>query len=127
MKKALKIFFFGALSWLIPFLASFPFFTKDGKLSIDQGLFKSIMVVVGLATGIFLTYLYFKKLDGRYCFNGFLIGLIWLVMNCGLDILVLLPMSKMALPAYFMEIGVRYLSIPLITIGMGCLLAKKSH
>lgn len=125
MKKTVRILAFGVLTWLIPFALSFLFFTKEGTMTVSRELFKSIMVVSGIVTGMLFTCLYFKKISGKFCFNGILIGLVWLIMNWGLDILILLPMSKMALPAYFYDIGLGYLSIPVITIGVGCLLAKK--
>ncbi len=42
-----------------------------------------------------------------------------------LDLAVLLPMSGMAIVPYFTDIGLRYLIIPIITVGMGYLLESK--
>jgi hypothetical protein len=120
MKKMIKLIGFGVLTWLVPFVIGFFFYTPDGKLAIDKFLFKSIMIVVSSINGAFLLVIYFKKIDESYRKVGLFVGIVWLAINWGLDLLVLLPMAKMSLPVYFAEIGLRYLVIPVISIGMGC-------
>jgi len=61
MKKYLKTVTYGFLSWLIPFLAAFFFYSKEGEMAIDIFLFKSIMIVVGSISAAFLLISYFKK------------------------------------------------------------------
>jgi uncharacterized membrane protein YpjA len=124
MKNYLKIIFFGFLSWLIPFFGSFPFFGENG-LTINYDLFKSLMVVIGGLVGVILMVLYFKKCEKNFLKEGIIIGVIWLVMNWGLDFIFLLPMSKTSVKDYMMQIGLRYLMIPIISIGMGYILEKK--
>lgn len=51
MKKYLIIALYGFLTWLVPFVVSFFFYTQDGVLIIEEALFKSIMVVTGALTG----------------------------------------------------------------------------
>ena len=70
IKKYLKNILFGFLAWLIPFAASFFFYTKDGKLSIDIFLFKSIMIVVGSISAAFLIVFYFKRISANYLKEG---------------------------------------------------------
>jgi len=41
------------------------------------------------------------------------------VMSWVLDFVVLVPMMKVDTPAYFMSIGMLYLSMPIIAVGMG--------
>jgi hypothetical protein len=114
------IFILGLLSWLIPFVASFVFFGPSGALWISQPLFKSIMVLVGGASGVWLLWLAFRRLPPTGS-TGLAIGALWLVINLLLDALVLLPMSGMGFVPYFMDIGLRYLMLPLIAWAMGAM------
>lgn len=124
MKKYLKIALFGFLTWVIPFVISFFFYSKEGQPVIDIFLFKTIMIVVGSITGAILLVIYFKKLTDNYLKEGILVGIAWFLMNIILDILVLLPMSKMPLGMYFSAIGLRYLVIPVMSIAIGYVAEK---
>lgn len=126
MKSIVKALAFGFLSWLIPFISAFPFYSKDAGLLIDVFLFKSIMIVIGAISGSVLLVLYFKKVSESYLKEGILIGLIWFTLNIGFDILVLVPMAKMSVGSYFMEIGIRYLVIPVFSITIGYMLELKN-
>jgi len=125
-KKSLtKLIGFGILTWLIPFLGSFPFFSPDKGLLIDVFLFKTIMIVLGgLVATIFLV-LFFKDVKKNHIKIAIIVGLIWLVINWLLDFIFLLPMSQMQVGPYFTEIGLRYLVLPIYSLGIGYLLAKK--
>jgi hypothetical protein len=125
MKKYLKNVLYGFLAWLIPFVASFFFYTKEGKLTIDIFLFKSIMIVVGSVSAAFLLVSYFKKIRADYLKEGIIVGLVWFGLNILLDIIILIPMSRMSLPDYFAQIGLRYLAIPAMSIMVGVALKNK--
>lgn len=127
MKQYLKLALFGFLTWLIPFIVSFFFYSKDGHLLIgDIFLFKSIMIITGCLTGVVLLILYFNKINERYLYHGILIGIVWLALNWVLDLLILVPMAKLSLYDYFAQVGLRYLIIPIISIGTGYMLEKKA-
>ena len=123
MNKYLKIGWFGFLTWLIPFAVAFLFYSPQGQLIIDPLVFKSIMIVVGSITGATLLVLYFRKIDKNYLPEGIMVGIVWFVLNILLDLLILVPMSKMAVGTYFAQIGGEYLTIPTMSIAMG-LVAK---
>ena len=125
MKKYLKITFYGFLAWLIPFIASFFFYTREGKLTIDIFLFKTIMIVIGSITGAILLVSYFKKITADYLKDGIIVGVVWFGINILLDLLVLIPMSGMSISNYFTQIGLRYLVIPAMSIAVGAALANK--
>jgi len=125
MNKYLKIGLFGFLTWLIPFVVGFLFYSPEGEPMIDALVFKAIMIVVGSITGAILLVFYFKKLDKDYLTEGILIGVVWFVLNIVLDLLILVPMAKMAIGAYFAQIGFEYLTIPTMSIAMG-LVAKSA-
>lgn len=116
---------YGFLSWFVPFFVSIFFFSKDGGLQIDLFLFKTIMIVVGSLSGCFLLYRYFLLVDSKFFKEGFVIGISWVFMNWLLDILVLIPMSKMPMDVYFIQIGFRYLSLLFFSIAMGAILERK--
>ncbi|MFZ5955147.1 MAG: hypothetical protein ACOYT4_01875 [Nanoarchaeota archaeon] len=126
MKKYLKILFFGIMTWLVPFLAGFLFYSKAGKLMINELFFKSIMVVVGSLTGAILLFSYFKKIKADYLREGIIVGLVWFAINIVLDLIILVPMSKMSLINYFTQIGLEYLVIPIMSLLLGYSLEHKN-
>lgn len=125
MKMYLKNILYGFLSWLIPFVSSFFFYTREGKLTTDVFLFKSIMIVVGSVSAAFLLVSYFKTINTRYLREGIVVGLTWLGTNIVLDLLVLIPMSGMRVSDYFAQIGLRYVAIPAMSIAVGAALANR--
>ncbi len=125
LNKYLKNILYGFLAWLIPFVASFFFYTREGKLTIDIFLFKSIMIVVGSISAAILLVLYFRKINGDYLKEGIIVGLTWLGINVLLDLLVLIPMSGMSIADYFTQIGIRYLVIPVMSITVGAALENR--
>ncbi|WP_440951917.1 hypothetical protein [Methanococcoides sp. FTZ1] len=116
---------YGFLEWLIPFAASFLFYTQEGDLTIDIFFFKSIMIVVGSISAAFLLISYFKNIDADYFKEGVIVGLVWFAINILLDLLVLIPISGMSISDYFMQIGLRYIVIPVMTITVGTALEYK--
>lgn len=124
IKKYLKNVLFGILAWLIPFVASFFFYSKEG-LVIDIFLFKSIMIVTGSISASVLLIVYFRKISKDYLKEGIITGIVWFCINILLDLAILIPMSGMYLQDYFMQIGIRYLVIPAMCITVGKSLAIK--
>lgn len=119
MNKSLKIALFGFLTWLIPFVVSFFFYSKEGQPLIDIFLFKSIMIVVGSLTAASLLVLYFRGLKKDYLKEGVIVGLAWFAINIIMDLAVLVPMSGMSIGGYFAQIGLRYIIIPTMSTAMG--------
>ena len=108
----------GVVSWLIPFLASLLFFDRTGQLLISQPLFKSIMVVVGGLVAVGLLVVAFRRNLASPA-SGLILGLYWLAINVLLDLVVLVAFFKMSFLLYLYDIGLRYLLIPIIALGMG--------
>lgn len=50
---------------------------------------------------------------------GLIVGLLWMGINVGLDLLILVPLTKMSLPDYFGDIALRYLVIPTMAVAIG--------
>lgn len=125
MKKSFYLFGLGFLSWAIPFIISFFFYTKDGVLTIDIFLFKSLMIVIGSFSASVLLILFFKKVSENFVKESIKVGLAWFLINLVLDGIVLLPMSKMSIADYLSQIGLRYLVIPIFTITIGMVVQEK--
>jgi len=125
MNKHSRNLLYGFLAWLIPFVASIFFYTKDGGLSIDIFFFKTIMIIVGSISGAILLISYFKKINIGYLKEGIYVGITWFVINILLDLLVLIPMSGLAISDYFLQIGLRYLVMPVMSIMVGVALENK--
>ena len=117
----------GFLSWLIPFAVSFLFYKPGGELVVPYATFKSTIMVVGVISGCYLLFRYFKSVDSDFISNGVIVGLSWLAINIILDALILIPMMKSTFSEYFMSIGLGYISIPVISITMGYILDKKEE
>ncbi|HSO26026.1 MAG TPA: hypothetical protein VLR54_05320 [Methanobacteriaceae archaeon] len=125
MNKNLKIIFYGFLVWLIPFAVSFVVFPLRTSM---RPLFESIMPLVLSLVVITLAYYYIKNLDSNFVKEGFLIGISWYIINIAIDLFLFMPASPMHMSFvdYMMDIGLTYVMIPVITIGMGFMADNKS-
>lgn len=117
------VILYGILIWLGPFLISFLIFPLRDT---NRPLFESIMPLVLTIMVVFSSVLYFKKIDRRFIREGFIIGVIWFVINILIDLVLFIPESpmQMTFSEYMMDIGLTYLIIPVITVGFGFLMRK---
>jgi hypothetical protein len=77
------------------------------------------VAVTGTAVGFGLFYL--KRIDGGFVGEAIRLGILWLVMAIAIDAPLMLlggPM-KMSVGLYMADIGVTYLCIPAVTLGIG--------
>lgn len=123
MKSIKKTLLYGFLIWLIPFITAFLIFPIRES---NRALFESIMPIVITASVVFFAYHYFKKLDNNFVKEGLLLGVIWLAISFIVDLTMFMqgPM-KMSFADYLMDIGLTYLIMPIITIGLGYLVKNK--
>lgn len=124
-KIIIKNLILGFLSWLIPFAVSFLFYKPGGELVVPYATFKSTIMLVGIISGCYLLFRYFKFTESDYIKNAVIVGLSWFSINIILDTVILIPLMKTTFVDYFMSIGLSYFSIPTISITMGYLLNKK--
>jgi hypothetical protein len=111
----------------VPFIVSFAFVDRQGNFTIDETFFKSIMVVTGALVGVVLAVRYFRDVETDYVNEAILLGVIWLVINFALDLsMVFGGFFQMTVVEYFKDIGMRYLAMPIYTIGMGYALVQKA-
>lgn len=125
MNKNLKIVLFGVLVWLIPFLVAFVIFPL--RISM-RPLFESIMPLTLTIVVIILAYYYLKDIGSNFIKEGIIIGLVWFIIDIAIDLFMFLPASPMQMGFldYMMDIGLTYVMIPVITIGMGYMAQNKT-
>jgi amino acid transporter len=123
MKSLGKAILYGLLVWLIPFAVSILIFPIHDS---NRPLFESIMPVVVTLSVVFFLVLYFKKLDKDFLKEGIWLGIIWLIISIVIDLLMFMwgPM-KTSFVNYMADIGLTYLIMPIITIGVGFLVEKR--
>jgi hypothetical protein len=119
----LRITLLGLVSWLVPFVLSFLFFDRTGQPVAPQPLFKSVMVVVFGGLGTWLMVMAFRKLIPTLR-SGLTLGCYWLLINIILDLVILVPVTRMPVLTYVYDIGLRYLLIPVIGAGIGAVASQ---
>ncbi|MDD4567187.1 hypothetical protein L21_1298 [Methanoculleus chikugoensis] len=114
-----KLLGFGLLTWVLSFLLAVPFYSPEGVALYDIFLIKSILLVVSAALGTFLILVSFRSVHARFVREGALLGGVWLLINWALDVVILRPLAGMDAGTYVAQIGLRYLTIPIIAVGIG--------
>lgn len=124
MNKYVKLVGFGFLIWLIPFLVSFVIFPLRNA---NRPLFESIMPIILVLTVMIISILYFKKIEKESLKESLIAGVLWFVLSLVIDLMLFLPASpmQMSFSDYMMDIGLTYLIILMIPIGIGALVSKK--
>lgn len=122
MNRYLKIILYGFILWLAPFVVSFFIYPLK---TAGSPLFESIMPLVISLSVVVLAFLYLKNLERDYVKEGVVIGVSWFMTSILIDLLLFLSPSamQMSFSDYMMDIGITYLMIPFITVGMGFLAA----
>lgn len=112
-----KAVLFGFLIWLLAFVVAIAIFPIRESW---RALFESIMpVVIAIATVAF-ALMYFRKVQSAFLREAVFVGLLWFVISVVIDLPVMLtgPM-QMSVAEYAADIGLTYVIIPVITIGIG--------
>jgi hypothetical protein len=107
----------GVLSWLVPFVVALLAFPWRESA---RPLFESVMAVTVAGTAVGLGLAYLRRCPNAEVREGLSLGLIWLVICVLIDAQLMLlggPMY-MSIGAYFGDIGLTYVSIPLVTWGL---------
>ena len=125
MNKNLKIVLFGLLVWLIPFMVSFFIYPLKTPM---YSLFESIMSVLIAVAAVIFSYFYFKDIGANFVREGVVTGIVWFIIAIMIDLVMFMPASPMHMnfTEYMMTVGVKYLIIPVVTIGSGYLAQNKA-
>ncbi len=121
MTSVRKTILFGFLIWLLPFAVAFIIFPLRES---SRPLFESIMPIAVTVAAVALGVRYFRQVTHDYVREGAVIGLLWLAMCVLIDMPLMLlggPM-QMTLGEYMGDIGLTYVIIPAITVGIGAAL-----
>ncbi len=116
----------GVLTWLIPFVVAFLVFRWRES---NRALFESVMAVTVTGTAIGLGLAYLRRCPTAGAREGLSLGVVWFTICVLVDAPLMLlggPMH-MSVGAYFGDIGLTYLSIPLVTWGLGAARSMGVH
>lgn len=116
---------FGFLVWLIPFVVAFAIFPIRQSA---RPLFESIMPVTVTLVVVAFGITYFKSVTRGFIREGIFLGLLWMAVSLLIDAPLMLlggPM-KMSVGEYVADIGLTYLIMPTVTIGLGLVLARSA-
>ncbi len=119
-----KALLFGFLVWLVTFAVAFAI---SPIRETSRPLFESIMPVAIAIIVVPLGVVYFRRIRRRLMREGLRLGLLWVLMCVAIDAPLMLlgwPMY-MTVPEYLADIGVTYLMIPVITIGIAATRAQR--
>ncbi len=123
MTSVRKAVLYGFLIWLVPFVVAVAIFPLRES---SRPLFESIMPVVVTIITVTLAVRYFRQVTHDYVREGMLIGALWLAICVLIDAPLMLlggPM-QMTLGEYMGDIGLTYVMIPAITVGIGAALGS---
>lgn len=117
MKSFSKALLYGVCVWAVTFIAAMLIFPLR---EFHRPLFESIMPVVLSLSTVLFSFIYFKHVDIDYFKEGVYLGIVWFLVNFIIDQLMFSwgPM-QMSFLDYIQDIGVTYLLIPVITMGIG--------
>jgi hypothetical protein len=122
MKSFTKALLYGVCVWAVTFIAAMLIFPLR---ELERPLFESIMPVILSLFTVLFSFIYFKHVDIDFFKEGIYLGITWFLVNFIIDQFMFSwgPM-QMSFSDYVKDIGVTYLLIPIITIGIG--LAEES-
>ena len=133
MRSIWKIILFGFIVWLVPFLVSLLIFPlKETNLAF----FETIMPLSITLISVVMATFFFRKIRKghlrhirkQYLQMGIILGIIWLIICLIIDLLLFsFGPIKMAFSTYMSDIGFTYLIIPMITVGFGNMLERKTY
>jgi len=113
LRRALLL---GLLVWLVPFVVAVCIFPLKESQRL---LFESIMPVTLAAVVTGCALLYFRKVPSPPMREGLQLGLIWWAISVAIDLpLMLSPPIRMPPLEYAADIGLTYLMIPILTLGI---------
>jgi hypothetical protein len=117
MGARVRLVVYGLLVWAVPFAIAFAMFPARENW---RSLFESVMAVTLAATVTIAALAHICKTNERYVVTGIIAGFIWMGMSIAIDLpLMLSEPVAMPLREYVADIGLTYLMIPVITIGIG--------
>lgn len=103
-----KIVLYGLLLWVIPYVSGMGLY---GVMTTDELFFKTLMVVIGGVSGLIATIGLFRDVKKDLVKTAWITAIVWIMTSWLLDFALLIPWSQQPIDRYFMEIGLRYISM----------------
>lgn len=118
-----RLLLFGFLSWLVTFVGAM---CLSPLREAHRTTFETLIGVVLTLSTVLFTVRYFRNVQMAFVREGVLLGLAFIVCNILFDLPMFLsgPM-KMPLGDYMKDIGLAYLSMPVVSIGLGYVLHRE--
>jgi hypothetical protein len=128
LNKLLRYLLYGFLLWITLLIYSFfVYYLKQYSVP----LFDSLMFIAIATFTIIFVFILYRRKRVDFFKEGLIAGSIWMVENFLFDMFLFhWGPWEMSFTTYFTEIGLNYITIPIIVAGMGYLLdrvAKKIH
>ncbi len=125
MRSLKSAILYGLAVWVIPFVVAMIAFPLREN---DRAFFESIMPVAVTLAVVLFTVKYFHRVEKDFVKEGIWLGIVFLVVSVVIDLL-LFSKGPMAMPliSYIKDIGFTYLAMPVVTVGVGCLLHRRLH
>jgi ethanolamine transporter EutH len=118
-----RLVVYGLLEWAIPFAVAFAMAPARDNW---RSLFESVMAVTLAVTTTIAALSLLCRNNQQYVATGITAGIVWMVMSIVIDLpLMLSEPIAMPLQEYSADIGLTYLMIPVITIGIGVAMARE--
>jgi hypothetical protein len=116
MKPLSRALGLGALVWLVPFVVgviAYPIHESS------RSLFESVMAVTVAAVTVWAGLRYLRPLPSVTTRDGIVVGVAWWAICIVIDLPLFLvgPMQR-SLTEYMADIGLTYVMIPFITVGL---------
>lgn len=107
---------YGLLVWLIPFVVAFCAFPLKQNW---RSLFESIMPLTLTLSVVWCGLMYFRRAQNHSIGEALRLGLLWYALCVAIDLpLMLNPPINYTLIEYAADIGLTYVMIPVITVGL---------
>lgn len=124
MASVRRAVLFGVLVWLFPFVVSILAFPLRSSW---RALFESVMALSVCAVVVLLALRYFRGVERGYVREGLLLGLLWLAICVLIDLpLMLTEPIGMTVWEYAADVGLTYVMVPVITVGLGVAVSQRA-
>jgi hypothetical protein len=116
---SLRTLGYGALVWLIPFVAAFPIVPLKKSQPM---VFKTLMGLILTVSTVCIARAYFSATPIADDTQGLILGAVWAAICLVVDVPLFALAFKMKPLDYMKEIGIAYLVVPAITWGFASVL-----
>jgi hypothetical protein len=120
-----KAILFGVIIWLIPFIVAFIAFPlKESRRSLFESVMPLTLSIVVIACAVS----YFSRVKTAFLKEGIRLGVLWFAISVVIDLpLMLNPPINYTLAEYAADIGLTYLMMPVITVGIAMAASRQTR